>query len=162
MVNYENGKIYKIYDNTNGNVYYGSTTQILSKRKNKHKADYNQYKNEKMGRNYKSFDIIENNDYSISLVEEYPCKSKLELEKRERYYIENYECINKQIPTRTLKEWCEENKDKIKKTKDKYRNKDENKNITCQFCSTIIMRKEDIPRHHKTKKCIKFQNNNLS
>jgi hypothetical protein len=157
MVNYENGKIYKLFDNTNGNVYYGSTTQKLSKRKNKHKADFNQYKNGKLGYNYKSFDIIQNDDYSISLVEEVCCNTKEELEKRERYYIENYECINKYIPTRTAKEWCNDNKDKVKKTKDKFRNKEENRNITCEFCSSIIVRKEDMPRHQKSKKCIKSQ-----
>ena len=35
----------------------------------------------------------------------FPCNTKLELEKRERYYIENFECVNKSIPTRTKKEY---------------------------------------------------------
>jgi hypothetical protein len=49
------------------------------------------------------------------LVENYSCNSKKELETRERYYIENNECVNKNMPTRTMKEYQEENKEKIKK-----------------------------------------------
>jgi hypothetical protein len=37
-------------------------------------------------------------------LEKYPCKSKGELEARERYWLEDTEnCVNKQIPTRTQK-----------------------------------------------------------
>jgi hypothetical protein len=31
----------------------------------------------------------------MELVEDYPCESRKELEEREAYYINNYECINK-------------------------------------------------------------------
>ena len=44
MVNYQNSKIYRIVDNSNGNVYYGSTCErTLAQRLTKHKAVYNQY-----------------------------------------------------------------------------------------------------------------------
>ena len=84
---YDNGKIYKLIDNTNGNIYIGSTIQKLSKRKSEHKADAK-------SKNCKSKSIIENGDYDIILIENYPCKSKEELLMRERYYIDNTDCIN--------------------------------------------------------------------
>ena len=37
MVNYQNGKIYKIINQSNDIVYIGSTTQALSHRYTKHK-----------------------------------------------------------------------------------------------------------------------------
>ena len=43
MVNYANGKIYKIIDNTNNNIYYGSTCQKLKERKAQHIRGYKQY-----------------------------------------------------------------------------------------------------------------------
>ena len=84
---YDNGKIYKLIDNTNGNIYIGSTTQPLSKRKSQHK-------HAAKSKNCKSKYIIENGDYDIVLIENYPCKSKDELLMRERYYIDNTECVN--------------------------------------------------------------------
>ncbi len=94
MVNYQNGKIYKIYNDTIPNkYYYGSTTQILTKRLYHHKSK----------KNNTSSKILKNENMKIVLVELFPCNSKMELEKRERYYIKNNECINKNIPTRNLK-----------------------------------------------------------
>jgi len=108
---YDNGKIYKLIDNTNGNVYIGSTVQTLSKRKSQHKEE----KNKCMSKF-----IIANGDYDIMLIENYPCKSKKQLLSRERYYIENNECINQVIPGRTYDEWYEINKQRLL---DKARNK---------------------------------------
>jgi hypothetical protein len=59
--------------------------------------------------------ILENNDYSIVLLEDYPCETKDQLLARERYYIENNICVNKIITTRTPKEYREKNKDKLQK-----------------------------------------------
>ena len=59
-------KIYKIIDNTNGNIYIGSTVQPLSKRLVGHRSSYNQYIK---GKKYvKSCDIIKNNNYNISYI----------------------------------------------------------------------------------------------
>ena len=90
---YENGKIYKITDNTNGNVYYGSTQKSLNRRLSDHKYDYK--RREKEGNVRTSSIIICNNDYKMELVEDFPCNSRKELEERESYYINNFECINK-------------------------------------------------------------------
>ena len=42
-----------------------------------------------------SFDILQNEDYDIVLIESYPCNSKDELHARERYWTNNIDCINK-------------------------------------------------------------------
>ena len=56
----------------------------------------------------------------MELLENYPCNNKYELETRERYHIENNECINRMIPTRTSKEWRDDNKEIIKENKKIY------------------------------------------
>jgi hypothetical protein len=107
------GYVYKIFDNTNNNVYYGSTKQGLSKRLSKHRGDYKFYLNGN-GHFMTSYKILENGDYTISLVEEVKYNDKIELTARERFYIESNECVNKVIPNRTRKQWREDNKDKLK------------------------------------------------
>ena len=104
MPNYSKSVIYKIYDNTNGDTYYGSTCNELRYRMYWHKHTDN---------NCKSKSIILNDDYSYSVVEEFPCETKLELHTRERWWIENNKCINKCVPTRTKKEYREFHIDKV-------------------------------------------------
>ena len=118
MVNYQDGKIYKIVDNTNGNVYIGSTCKKLSSRLADHRADYKKYLN---GNSHfvSSFKILENNDFDIILIEKWPCDDKEELHKQERFYIETFECVNKNIPTRTSKEYYKDNKQQIKEYREK-------------------------------------------
>ena len=71
MVNYQNGKIYKIINESNDIVYIGSTTQPLSHRytKHKHKAP----------------------NHKIILIENYACNSKEELCMKEQEFIEQYD-----------------------------------------------------------------------
>lgn len=106
--NVVNGYIYKITDNTNGNCYYGNTDLPLEERLINHEKHYKCWLNEK--HNYiTAFEIFKNNDYEISLVEELQHIKgyKYPLEVRERFYIENNECVNKNIPTRTKTEYRE-------------------------------------------------------
>jgi hypothetical protein len=119
MPNYELGKIYKIIDNTNDNIYIGSTCEhLLSIRLAKHRAKYRMYiKNNSSSDYYTSFEILKNDDFSIILVEDYPCENKDQLRMRERYHIENSKCVNKRIDGRTDKEYGkfyrEKNKEKL-------------------------------------------------
>ena len=111
MVNYENGKIYKLYSPSKNIVYYGSTAEkYLSRRFHKHLAHYKRYKNGKIGYTT-SFDVLECEDYKIELLEEVSCNNVEQLRERERYYIENNECVNKNIPNQTQKEWRNNNED---------------------------------------------------
>ena len=98
-------KIYRIVDNTNGNVYIGKTKKkYLCQRLAQHK-----YRKSCMSR-----EILKNGDYKIELIEE------TDDETRERYYIENTDCINRIIPGRTQKEWYQDNKESISKHKKQY------------------------------------------
>lgn len=120
MADYSKGKIYKLVSGS-GLTYFGSTIQPLSKRKGGHKSHFIDYKNNKT--NYTtSFKLFEEdtNNVDIVLVEEFPCENKEQLHKRERFYIDNNECVNKRIPSRTSKEYRETNKEKIKEQKKEY------------------------------------------
>jgi hypothetical protein len=91
MPNYNNGKIYKLYNKVNDNFYIGSTFDEL----NRHKGQFNKnIKKSKKITSRISEEIIkigwkDNDDkfnWSIEIVEAYPCKSKFELDKRELYW----------------------------------------------------------------------------
>ena len=115
MVNYKNAKIYKLVNDELNLTYYGSTCDELRKRLYGHKNKSNKCCSKIM---------FESDEVKIYLVEKFPCNDRIELNQRERFYIENNECINKNIPNRTQKEWYIEwyeiNKDKIKESKKKY------------------------------------------
>jgi len=112
MSNYQNGKIYKIVNDSSNLVYYGSTIQPLYKRFYKHKTQFHLCTSKK---------ILDGENPQIVLVEDCPCERREQLFKRERYYIENNVCVNKNIPGRTLKEWEEDNRERLKKKKKEYR-----------------------------------------
>ena len=95
MPDYQLGKIYKIECNVTGKVYIGSTCEpMLARRLTKHVTDYKRYLNGTY-HYVSSFDILQNEDYDIVLIESYPCNSKDELHARERYWTNNIDCINK-------------------------------------------------------------------
>ena len=118
-----------------------------------------------------SFDIIKNNDYKYELVEENEFETKYDLHERERYYIENFDCVNKVIPNRTDKEYhkeyrknnqeylkeyrkkyYKENKEKKREyyetNKEKFAEKNKEK-VSCE-CGAIVSR-DALTRHKKRK-----------
>src|SRR5210317_1918361 len=119
MPNYQNGKIYMLESKEGGVRYYGSTVQTLKERLRQHK---------KQKGYITSQEVLKYDDCKIILVVNYPCNSRKELETRERFYIENNECVNKQIPTRTDKEWREEHKEELKEYMKEYNKEYEKKN----------------------------------
>jgi hypothetical protein len=148
--------IYKIIDNTNNNVYYGSTKYKIEQRLKQHINAYNSYLKKNI-RKCAVVNIIQNNDYRIELVEE--VGEGIDPKDRERYYIENFDCINITIPNRKHKErvklhyennkekykenarlWRLNNKEKAKissdKARKKYRDKmkNNNNNNTIEIC----------------------------
>ncbi len=152
------GKIYKLIDNTNENIYIGSTTRTLNQRLSKHKSDYNRFLNSK-GRNVTSYNIIKNNDYRIELIKYVIYKDKKELFQRERYYIENNNCINKNIPLRTHKEYYIDNKEHYKEYRGDNKERIKEYRIIkfqCDCGSLIVKCQKD--RHFKSKKHINFMN----
>ena len=107
---YKNSKIYKIVNNENDKVYYGSTCLPLYKRMYKHRQKHNVCMSKNLGVDLKECQII--------LVEEIQCENKQQLLMRERWYIENNVCINKQIPCRTKEDIKEKNKKRYEKNRE--------------------------------------------
>ena len=148
MPNYQNSKIYKLVCNTNNLTYYGSTTQPLNKRLHQHK--------DKIKRKIKSCKNFDPNNIQIFLVENFKCDNKEQLIKKEREYIEKYECVNLSIPGRKMKEYYQDNKEHIKNKVSKWvkNNKERiqknNMYIVCE-CGKEI-KKYEMPRHKKSKK----------
>jgi len=152
---YKNGKIYKIVCNETGEIYYGSTIQkYLCIRMSHHKCK----------KTCRSRQIINRNNYYCELIENYSCNNRKELETRERWYIENNNCINKVIPTRTKKEkknynkeYYEENKEKKKeyrqdnKEKIKEYQKEHNKKYYQENKEKIIEKKNKYYQENKDK-----------
>lgn len=100
MVNYSNGKIYKIVPTNGDNIcYIGSTTkQYLSQRMDSHRACYRKWEKNKDKNLTTSVELFEKygiENCKIVLIENFPCNSKDELEKREGEYIKTLNCINK-------------------------------------------------------------------
>lgn len=141
MNGYEKGKIYRIIGE---GVYYGSTIQKINRRLVNHKSKYNQYLQDNSQQYCSSFEVLKHGNYKIELVEDYPCSSRIELELKEKYYITNFECVNKNIPTRTDKEYREDNKAKILEKKKKYR--EDNKEVIKKY---FELNKEAIKKQKK-------------
>ena len=118
---YQNGKIYQITDIGYNKCYIGSTCEELSQRMARHRQKYKQFLNGK--KNMSSYDWF--NEYGvenckIELIEYFKCDTLQELRKKEGEHIKNTECVNKQVAGRTVKEWCEDNKDKMKEYHKEY------------------------------------------
>lgn len=93
MVNYSDSKIYQIRDKTTLAIYIGSTTRTLNNRLKNHKSGYKRYLSGKE-RLCASYNIIKDNNYTIELIEDFPCKTKKELLTREQHFIDTMDCIN--------------------------------------------------------------------
>jgi hypothetical protein len=106
MPDYSLGKIYTI---TSGNfVYIGSTAEpTLARRLANHRGGFNAWKKGKGGFS-SAYPLIDTNDYSISLLELFPCNSRDELTARERHYIQTMDCVNRNIPGRTPQEYYQD------------------------------------------------------
>ena len=123
MVNYQNGKIYKIEDVGGNMCYIGSTTkQYLSYRMSEHRSAYNRWLNDKKAKSmvYEIFDKYGAENCRIVLIELCPCDTKDELSRREVHFIRGNQCVNKYIPMRTDKEYYDDNHEEILKKKSDY------------------------------------------
>jgi hypothetical protein len=173
MIDYKNGKIYRIVCHTTNKIYIGSTTKKhLSQRLSKHKADYKRFVIGKSKACTSSRVVLENNNYSMELIELVPCESKSELTLREAYYIRTIECVNKRIPHRTYEEYHQANKEYYQEKQKEYYHKNKeivsekqkeyyqknkekmNQKIECE-CGVVIY-KRHIIQHTKTKRHQKY------
>lgn len=103
--------------NEDGLVYYGATTNELRLRLNKHRSDYNINKNMNVGCSSKRLFV---DDKKVEIEEVERVDDLAQLNYRERHYIQNNECVNITIPTRTSKEWRNDNIDYIKHIQNEY------------------------------------------
>ena len=111
------GYIYKIHCNITGDDYYGSTTQKIEKRIQAHI-----HNGRGISRKCQSKQIIDRGEWSYEIMEEVDYIEKLDLLKRERFYTDNYPCINIKKPYNTP----EEIKEMDDKKKKKYRSNPDN------------------------------------
>ena len=113
MVDYKNGKIYKLVSNETDKIYIGSTCRSLRKRFFDHKDGFNSSK--KSDRYVSSFTLFKLGPVDIILIENYPCDDKQQLHARERYWIEFNKgiTVNLILPTRTREQYRHENKEII-------------------------------------------------
>lgn len=110
---FSKGKIYKITNDFNDDVYIGSTCDTLAKRFSCHKSMIN---NETKSNRplYKLMNEIGTDRFRIELIENYSCDDKYQLRQREGFWIRQIGNLNKKIECRTTKEWYEENKEQKK------------------------------------------------
>ena len=155
MVNYANGKIYRIecMTGTADEVYIGSTCkQYLSQRMDTHRHAYVGWKlGGKHFCKYTCFDIFDkygiDNCY-ITLVEVFPCVIKDELTAREAYYIKSINCVNKFVPHRTRAEYRSDNKENIVIKRREYKEAHKGDNFIC-VCGRELARDKKA-RHLRT------------
>ena len=94
--------MYKIVCNITGDTYYGHTTKTLAHRLSTHGYDL-----------CTSRHIIDRGDYEAIELEVCHFANVHEARARERWWIKNNQCINKNLPGRTMKEWTNANKERI-------------------------------------------------
>jgi hypothetical protein len=106
MNKYQDGKIYKIINMSNNDMYIGSTYNTLNHRISNHKSAHKRYLKGR-GFTYMSvFQILDSEclcDYKVEIIELYPCQNRKELEKREGEIIREYRnngfnVINQNMP----------------------------------------------------------------
>ena len=116
-IDYSNIIIYKIVckDISITDCYVGHTTNF-TKRKYQHKHSCNNENNKDYNMNVYQF-IRENgcwDNWDMIEIERFNAIDENDAKKRERFYIEALNArLNKYIPTRTLKEYYQDNKEKI-------------------------------------------------
>lgn len=180
MPDYNKACIYMIKHNqdyNDENVYIGSCCNF-ARRKYAHKNVCNNPNY--INHNLKLYQKIRENggwnEWVMIKLHNFPCNEKHELNLEERRVIDLYQSkLNIQLPSRTIKEWREENKEELNKKNKKYNeehreylnekhkiyyenNKEKlSEKITCE-CGAIF-RKDNISHHHKTKKHISFFDN---
>lgn len=177
---YAKSCIYKLSCNDNSipDFYIGSTTDIFTRQRG-HKSRCNNPKDEKY--NYPVYNYIRENggfdNWNFQIIQQYNAIDKNDLESQEKYWIlrENPK-LNTTMPVHDKKQYYQDNKEdiikKVKifaenhpgkvagyKTTYAEKNKDKiNEKIKCE-CGSIVSKKH-LAVHKKTKKHIKFIENN--
>jgi hypothetical protein len=173
MVNYSNGKIYKIVDFTNDNFYVGSTTQErLCSRLGEHVSDLKCYMRGTKQKYCASMEITINKNYKIFLLETYPCNSKDELTMKEQEHMDKLRCdkmVNKQNAYVSkedllikIAQFRKDNLDFVRNRENGYYHKHKDKKnarkrekVECPNCKSIVSR-GNLTEHKRSQRCIDF------
>lgn len=83
-------------------VYIGATSQVLSQRLHRHKANYKLYVKHAFPW-MSSFDIVKCGDVSIEPVDDVKCATEEELRKHEGFWQQKVPCVNRKINGRDRK-----------------------------------------------------------
>ena len=131
-VDYQKGKIYKIVCNVTDEIYIGSTCQsTLARRLSGHVTDNTKKKKGIITYSTSSNSIIDRGNYSIYLIENFPCNNNDELHKREGEIIKQMQndniVVNKNVPGRTPAEYIVDNRDKVKEYRKIYNEQNKDK-----------------------------------
>ena len=137
---------YRIVSSNTNKVYIGSTVNTLEHRLKKHEISFKRYLEEKY-EYISSYEILESKDYSIELIENKFCETKLDRWEIERYHILNtVNCINICHPGRTKAQFYQENKQEI--------NEKANQKFNCQCTGKYTRRGKS--QHFKSQKHINY------
>ena len=189
-IKYQEGKIYKIYNTVNDDIYVGSTTLKLCERMRDHRYCINN-KTRQHYPLYKAFIEHGVEHFFIELLEKCPCNDIEELRRKEGEYIRSLKpSMNRFVAGRTRQEYHNDNKERILEVrrgyyhdnKDKYKqyledtkehraqtkkiyyenNKEKMvlRKITCE-CGCVITR-NSLMRHQRTKKHIELMKDKLN
>ena len=160
---YQNGKIYTIRSHNFDKYYIGSTCIRLSQRLYAHEKARKDFLRTENKRHLTSCNaVLENENFYIELLENFPCNSKEELHQREGELIRLHkkDLVNVVIAGRKMKDWYIENREEqIVKKREKWHSgtgaksnqQRRNSKVLCELCNKEI-RKDSMPDHIKTKK----------
>ena len=149
-IKYQEGKIYKIYNTVNDDIYVGSTTLKLCERMRDHRYCINN-KTRQHYPLYKAFIEHGVEHFFIELLEKCPCNDIEELRRKEGEYIRSLKpTMNRFVAGRTRQEYHNDNKERISKVNlERYRI---NKEKIKQYL-------EDTKEHRAQTKKIYYENN---
>jgi len=155
MVNYNNSKVYKIVG-PGDMIYIGSTTKnYLSSRLSEHRSCYKTRNTGIKKSKYSSFQLFDAygpENCNIYLLELVNCDTKNELLARERHHIEAIDCINKVVPGRTKKEYCDINREILIEYQKLYR--ESNREILIEYQKLYRESNRDIINEKQKTKCV--------
>lgn len=119
MADYSKGKIYRICAPGCEQVYIGSTTREIRRRFQIHKSAFRHYTDER--KYYSSFEILKHDGAKIELIEDFPCSSRRELERREGEIIKaTQNVINRNLAGRTKEQYQFDMKEHISQKNREY------------------------------------------
>lgn len=123
MVNYANGKVYRIVNDVDDKMYVGSTVRRLSDRWYEHRKPCRHQRPFKL---YQHMEQLGVEHFRIELLEDYPCERKEQLHAREGHWIRELRAeLNHRIAGRTKKQYAAEHEESVKAYKRQWR--EENK-----------------------------------